>query len=222
MVINMKKDIFWYTGPAEKWIEALPLGNGRLGAMVYGGALEEKIQVDENTFWSGKPSEQNNRPDSYELLGEIRRQLMEGNYEEADRLGHDFVGYKNQYGTNMPVGNLFLRLEGAGEEVSEYQRSLSLSEALSETRFKMGNLSFEREMFVSNPAQAAVLCMKGSEPFSLKIWYEGIESRVEITSLPKRRKAGASRLSDKRGRKGDAAQRRYLRRPSGRSSGAFL
>lgn len=177
------QDTFWYRKPAEKWIEALPLGNGRLGAMVYGGALEEKIQVDENTFWSGKPSDQNNRPDSYELLGEIRRQLMEENYEEADRLGHDFVGRKNQYGTNLPVGNLFLRLEGAGKEVSEYRRSLSLSEALSETRFKAGDVSFEREMFVSNPDQAAVIRMRGSEPFGLRIWYEGIDSSVRITGL---------------------------------------
>lgn len=180
---QMEKDIFWYRQPAEKWIEALPLGNGRLGAMVYGGALEEKIQVDENTFWSGKPSGQNNRPDNYELLGKIRKLLMEENYEEADRLGHDFVGRKNQYGTNMPVGNLFLHLEGVQGEVSEYQRSLSLSEALAQTRFLADGISFEREMFLSNPDQAAVIRMRGSAPFSLKIRYEGIESKVEIAGL---------------------------------------
>lgn len=177
----MEKDIFWYRKPAEKWIEALPLGNGRLGAMVYGKALEEKIQIDENTFWSGKPSDQNNRQDSYELLGKIRKLLVEEDYEEADRLGHDFVGRKNQYGTNMPVGNLFLRLEGTEGEVSAYQRRLSLSEGMAQTRFQAGGVTFHREMFLSNPDQAAVLRMQGSNPFSLRLWYEGIESKAGIT-----------------------------------------
>lgn len=177
----MGKDIFWYTQPAFKWIEALPLGNGRLGAMVYGGTVEEKIQIDENTFWSGKSSDQNNRKDSYELLGRLRTLLMKGNYEEADRLGHDFVGQKNQYGTNMPVGNLFLRLEGIAGEISEYHRSLSLAEGLAKTRFQAGNVSFKREVFLSNPGQAAVIRMEGDSAFSLKVWYEGIECQVEIT-----------------------------------------
>ena len=124
----MKKDIFWYKQPADKWIEALPLGNGRMGAMVYGGALEETIQIDESSFWSGAASSENNRSDSYELMWKIRRELLNENYEEADRLGHDFIGRKNQYGTNMPVGNLKMTLLDVDQRVSGYERSLSLAQ----------------------------------------------------------------------------------------------
>lgn len=199
-----QKDCFWYEKPAEEWIEALPLGNGRLGAMVYGRTVEEKIQIDESSFWSGEASNQNNRADSRGLLWKIREALQKGNYEEADLLGHIFVGRKNQYGTNMPVGNLHLRIEGlqntesgsilSGESISGYMRSLSLEEGIARTSFAAGGISFEREAFLSNPAQTAVFRMQADAPFDLSIWYEGIETKVEITgALPE--KEGISAFS---------------------------
>lgn len=182
-----KRDMFWYERPAEKWIEALPLGNGRLGAMVYGRTREERIQIDETSFWSGKPSEDNNRPETGELLWKIRRFLQEGNYEEADRLGHDFVGNKNQYGTSMPVGELILSVEGLPEgaaekdgEIRNYRRSLLLDEGIAATVFTLNGVSFEREMFLSNPAQAAVLRIRTDRPVDLSFRYEGIENNTSI------------------------------------------
>lgn len=177
----MNIERFWYKSPAKKWIEALPLGNGRLGAMVYGRAREEIIQVDESSFWSGCASSDNNRADSRELLSEIREALLQENYEEADRLGHDFVGNKNQYGTNMPVGNLLLNLSGAEKGPEQYERSLDLAEGIARTRFTVDGISFVRETFVSNPAQVLALRMRGSEPFSLQLRYEGIEADVRIS-----------------------------------------
>ena len=179
-----KKDMLWYEKPAEKWIEALPLGNGRLAAMVYGRAGEEKIQIDETSFWSGKPSEENNRPGTKELLWKIRRFLQEGNYEEADRIGHDFVGNKNQYGTSMPVGELLLTVEGETEEreeaVRDYRRSLRLDEGIAETVFTLNGISFKREMFLSDPAQAAVLRIRTGRPCDLSFRFEGIENNTSI------------------------------------------
>lgn len=176
----MKRDIFWYKQPAGVWIEALPLGNGRMGAMVYGDTREETIQIDESSFWSGERSEHNNRDDSYELMWKIRRALLEEDYEEADRLGHDFVGYKNQYGTNMPVGNLKLAVQNLEQEACEYERSISLSEGIAKTSFTLGTAHFERETFVSNPAQCAVVRMGSDEAFSLGIRYEGIGNGTRI------------------------------------------
>ena len=174
-----EKDCFWYEKPAGEWIEALPLGNGRLGAMVYGGTIVEKIQIDESSFWSGEASDQNNREDSQDLLWKIREALQKENYEEADRLGQDFVGRKNQYGTNMPVGNLHMQIERvqgmgkesvlSGESISGYRRSLSLTEGIARTSFSIGEVSFEREAFLSNPAQAAVFRMQADIPFDLRI-----------------------------------------------------
>ena len=185
------RDMFWYESPAERWIEALPLGNGRLGAMVYGRTREERIQIDETSFWSGKPSE-NNRPETKELLWKIRSLLQEGNYEEADRLGHDFVGNKDQYGTSMPVGELILSVEGTGDEKREeagsvlnYKRSLLLDEGIAATVFTMDGIRFEREAFLSNPAQTAVLRIRTDWPVDLSFRYEGIENNTSIdTEIP--------------------------------------
>ena len=167
----MKRDVLWYKKPAEKWVEALPLGNGRMGAMVYGKALEEMIQVDESTFWSGEPSEENNRKDNYDIMWKIRKALLDKNFEEADRIGHEYVGRKNQYGTNLPVGHLKINLLDVSEEVTEYERELSLAEAIAGITFKAGNLQFHREVFVSNPAQAVVVRLWDDGEFSLQVGY---------------------------------------------------
>lgn len=82
------KEILMYKQPAGNWKEALPLGNGRLGAMDFGGAWRETLQLDESTYWSGEASEENNRADSRELLAQIREALLEEDYERADELGH--------------------------------------------------------------------------------------------------------------------------------------
>lgn len=176
----MDGERFWYQAPAREWIEALPLGNGRLGAMVYGRTAEEIIQVDESSFWSGCASGDNNRADSRELLFRIREALLKEDYEEADRLGHDFVGNKNQYGTNMPVGDLRLELSGSDGGAKRYERSLELAEGIARTRFVADGISVEREVFVSNPAQVMALRMRTDSPVSLRICYEGIEADVKI------------------------------------------
>lgn len=180
-IMNRKKQL-WYKQEASKWIEALPVGNGRLGAMVYGGSVEERIQVDESSFWSGEESEANNRSGTIGLMQEIRGLLAEENYEEADRIGHGFIGNKNNYGTNMPVADLLITLEGEAGEITEYERSLSFSEGIAVVGFKRNGTVYEREVLVSNPAQAIAVCMKADQPFSLSISYGGIGNNTEITA----------------------------------------
>lgn len=177
----------WYKKPAEKWIEALPLGNGRMGAMVYGTPYVERIQLDESSFWSGAPSENNNRSGTKELMWKIRRALLEGDYEKADILGHGFVGNKNQYGTNMPVGELKLELLLSGREEQKtavnYERKLNLRSGISSVFFQTEENTFIRECFVSNPDQVFCLKMTGKNKYSLKLWYEGIGNNTEIKAF---------------------------------------
>ena len=95
----------WYTQPATKWVEALPVGNGRLGAMVFGGVARERIALNEDTLWSGAPRESNN-PDAREQLPAVRRAIAEGHYEEADRLTKKMQGPFTQ--SYLPLGDLLL------------------------------------------------------------------------------------------------------------------
>lgn len=188
------KEKLEYRQPASKWKEALPLGNGRLGGMDFGGTWKETLQLDESTYWSGKTSTENNRTDSRELLKQIREALLEEDYEKADALGHGFVGNKNNYGTNLPVGNLYINCfpeektekeygETAGDMPAEdFIRRLYLEEARTETLFRAGGITYYREIFLSNPAQTAVIHMdsRPRSAFALHIRYEGIASLVEI------------------------------------------
>ncbi|KLU71611.1 MAG: hypothetical protein RHS_2325 [Robinsoniella sp. RHS] len=188
MGINMNnRDILWYRQPAKKWIEALPLGNGRIGAMVYGGGLSERIQIDESTFWSGEPSSENNRPGTKELLGQIRQVLLNKDYEKADHLGRNLTGNKNNYGTNMPVGELELDLCMEGDEckASDLRRSLDISAGIANTEFTIYNNPFVREVFVSGPHQIVLMKFYSWQKvkFQIKIRYDGIGNNTGITGI---------------------------------------
>jgi len=102
----------WYTKPARQWVEALPVGNGRLGAMIYGDPSKELIQLNENTVWAGSPY-RNDNPDAREALPEVRKLIFEGKYKEA----HDIVNQKfiSKISNGMPyeiMGNLRLTFSG--------------------------------------------------------------------------------------------------------------
>lgn len=179
------RDTLWYLQPANKWIEALPLGNGRIGAMVYGGGLSERIQIDESTFWSGEPSSENNRPGTRELIGQIREVLLKKDYEKADQLGRNLTGNKNNYGTNMPVGELELDLCMAedGCKAANLRRSLDISTSVANTEFAINNNQIVREVLVSGPHQIVLLKFysRQKENFQIKIRYDGIGNNTGIT-----------------------------------------
>lgn len=87
----MKENKLWYTSPASDWNEALPLGNGKLGMMVFGGETEERIQLNEESFWSGWKFDEYDKPETYEHLDEIRQLIFAGNYTEAQRLCNQYL-----------------------------------------------------------------------------------------------------------------------------------
>ncbi|MEP6984453.1 MAG: glycoside hydrolase family 95 protein, partial [Chloroflexota bacterium] len=125
--------ILWYRQPAYKGVEALPIGNGRLGAMVFGGVQRERIQLNEDTLWSGGPKDWNN-PQAKAVLPEVRRAIAVGDYAKADELCRQMQGPYNQ--SYQPLGDLHLDFL-ASEEYGDYYRDLSLDEAIATTRYAM-------------------------------------------------------------------------------------
>jgi alpha-L-fucosidase 2 len=113
--------ILWYPAPAEKWTEALPVGNGRLGAMVFGHVRQERIQFNEDTLWAGGPRDYTH-PGAADYLPEIRRLLFEGKQKEAEQLASEhFMSVPLRQFPYQPFGDLMLEFPG-DEEPAEYRR----------------------------------------------------------------------------------------------------
>lgn len=156
----------WYRKAADKWTDALPIGNGRLGAMVWGGIENELLQLNDDTLWSGGPRDWNN-PEAKQQLPEVRRLvLQEKNYVAADQLCKKMQGPYNQ--SYVPLGDLKLEFEHAGA-ITEYRRELNLDTALSRVSYRAGDAVFTREAFVSAPDQAIVVHLSCSKPGLLKL-----------------------------------------------------
>ncbi len=147
----------WYTQPAEKWVEALPVGNGRLAAMVFGGSVRERIQLNEESVWAGKLRSHDN-PSALGNLADVRRLLFEGRELEATALASKtMMGTPERIESYQPLADLFIEFDAYGE-VSGYRRWLDLDEAVAVTEFTAGGAEIRREVFVSAPAQ--LLCIR--------------------------------------------------------------
>jgi alpha-L-fucosidase 2 len=150
----------WYNEPAASWQEALPLGNGLTGAMVFGGISTEQFMLNDNTLWSGGPVP-GNRENGPKILAKVRQAVFEGNYAEADRLWRGMHGpYSARY---LPMGDLYLDFPFADEIPEDYRRSLDLRNALSAVSFGIDGVNYKRESFVSHPDQVLVIKLTASE-----------------------------------------------------------
>ena len=157
----------YYDEPAEEWVEALPLGNGRLGAMVYGGVTQEHIQFNEETLWTGKPHDYANKG-SHQYLGEIRQLLEDGKQREAEILAMDkFMSVPLRQKAYQPFGDLIMDFPGH-EKTSNYSRSLDLETAICEVSYDVNGVKFSREVFVSEPEQVIVIKLESSKPGTLE------------------------------------------------------
>lgn len=146
----------WYTQPAKEWEEALPLGNGRLGAMVYGGVREEHIQVNEESMWYGGKVNRIN-PDAKTHLNEIRQLLFEGEIEKAEQLMFlTMSGCPNSMHPYQTLGDIYIRFSGISETTS-YERCLEIDSAVCKTLFHTKDAVFKREYFISNPQNCMVM-----------------------------------------------------------------
>ena len=155
--------LVWYAQPADKWENALPLGNGRLGAMVFGRTDEEELQLNEDTLWSGGPYSTTVRG-GRQALPEIRRLLFDGELIRAHRLfGRHLMGRPVEQQKYQSLGSLVLKLEGRGE-VSDYRHELDLDAAVATTRYRRGGVRFERQAFVSPVDQVLVVRLSADAP----------------------------------------------------------
>jgi len=150
-----------YDKPATKWTEALPLGNGRIGAMVFGGTEDERLQINEDTLWGGGPHDYTNA-DAYAHLDEIRRLIFEGKIDEAEKVSESMMGKPKLLMPYQPFCDLRLHfLEH--REVTGYHRELRLDDAIAETKYKAGAVTFQREAFISYPDQVLVMRVTASQ-----------------------------------------------------------
>lgn len=150
----------WYRTPAAEWTDALPLGNGHLGAMVFGGVTDERLQLNHDTLWSGHPRDWDN-PKCLENLPEMRKLVFDGKYAEANEFAKKMMGpYTQSY---QPMADLGLTFDHAGE-ISDYRRDLDLSSATHTTRYSAGGITYTREAFISHPDQVLVLRLTADKP----------------------------------------------------------
>lgn len=148
----------WYAQPAEVWMESLPIGNGRLGAMTYGGIEEEKLALNESTMWSGQYNENQDKPFGREKMNHLRKLFFEGKLSEGNRVaGDNLHGNQTSFGTHLPIGDLKMQFIYPKGKVTDYRRSLSLDEAVSSVSFKSGGVTYKREYFATNPDDVLVL-----------------------------------------------------------------
>lgn len=155
--------LLWYTTPAEDFDHALPIGNGRIGGMVYGTPLYDMIHLNEDSIWSGGLRNRNN-PNALESLERIRSLLLEEKIDEAETLLFERMqGVSPNCRHYMPLGNLFIGLDAA-DAPKNYCRSLDLNTAISTVTFDIGEVTYTREMFVSAPDQVMVMHMTASRP----------------------------------------------------------
>jgi len=160
----------WFDAPANDFTSSSPMGNGRLGAMMFGGVDEERIVLNESSMWSGSPQNAD-RPDAYKVLPEIRKLLLQGKNPEAEALVNANFTCQGpgsggaQYGCYQVLGNLHLSF-AMGESnapVTQYRRQLNLDDAVTELEFSRAGVDYHREMFVSKPAEAMVLRLTANQ-----------------------------------------------------------
>ncbi|MEY4488313.1 MAG: hypothetical protein RIQ79_821 [Verrucomicrobiota bacterium] len=177
--------VLWYKQPADAWIKALPIGNGRFGAMVFGQPTNERLQLNDITVWSGNPQPDADRKDAWKNLPELRRLIREGKYDGAERLANDrFNGsepYRNSYQT---LGDLYLDFILPAGEMRDYRRQLDIAEAVATVGFTVDGIGYQREIFSSAPDQVLVQRFTATRPGAISFKFrlsrgERAQTRVE-------------------------------------------
>lgn len=171
----------WYSHPAQNWLEALPLGNSRLGVMVFGGTSREELQLNEETFWSGGPY-RNNNPKGLQVLPEIRRLIFEGKTVEAQKM-IDENYLTPQHGMRyLTLGSFFLHFPGH-EHPTNYYRDLNIENATATTRYEVGGVKYVRTTFASLTDDVIMVHIRADKAkmLNFSVSYEGVkEARVGV------------------------------------------
>lgn len=165
---NTYQNKLWYNEPASKWMEALPIGNGRLGAMVYGGVENEKLQLNEQSVWAGPPIPED-RVGSYKYIEEARNLIFDGKYVEAQKLVQDNVMSRRiSPRSYQTLGNLNLKFDLDGE-IDAYKRELDIIKAISKTTFSVNGINYTREFFVTAVDDVIAVLLTADQPKSISL-----------------------------------------------------
>lgn len=156
---SAQKPVLWYDKPADEWMKSLPVGNGRVGAMVFGDVNEETVALNESSMWAGEYDPNQEKPFGRERLDALRKLFFEGKLEEGNRIaGSELVGTPHSFGTHLPVGDLKIKFTYADNaDFTQYRRELNMENAVVTVSFKKGGTTYRREYISSNPQDAVVM-----------------------------------------------------------------
>jgi alpha-L-fucosidase 2 len=190
-VRSKTRQTLWYEEPATQWPDALPVGNGRLGCMVFGGVKTERLALNEDTLWSGFPRGWNN-PGAKEHLAVVRRYVLDDqNYHAADLECRKMQGPYNQ--SFEPFGDLLLTFDDVGE-AKAFRRSLDLDSAVASVVYEIGDCKYSREIFASAPDQLIVVRLRTNKPGQLNC---KIQLTSQLRSTSESAPGGEIRLTGK-------------------------
>lgn len=160
----------WYQQPAKEWMEAVPLGNGRLGGMVFGGISKDRIALNEITLWAGQRDDAQNDICGPEKLAEIRKAFFDGDIALGNDLTHRYLsGQSKSYGTHLPMGEMTLSFEYPEGKITGYRRQLDLENAVATTTFKKGDITYTREYFCDYPDNVMVVSLGADTPGAVTV-----------------------------------------------------
>lgn len=186
----------WYNHPAHAFEESLPIGNGKMGGLIYGGSDNDSIYLNDITLWTGKPVNPNEGGNSYKWISEIRKALFQEDYKKADSLQHFVQGHNSEY--YQPLGLLQIKDQNTGK-TTNYKRQLSLDSSLVSITYTRQGINFAKEYFASNPDKVIAIRLSASQQGA-------INSEISLTSLiPHQTKASANQLTMSGHVTGDAA-----------------
>ena len=163
----------WYNKPAYAFEESLPLGNGKLGALVYGGANNDSIQLNDITLWTGVPVNPDEGGEAYKWIPKIREALFKEDYKTADSLQHYVQGHNSEFYQPLGMINIIDCNQG---EFTDYYRELSLDKSLATVQFKRNGIQYTKEYFASHPDKMIAIKLSASQK-------RAINSDISLTSL---------------------------------------
>lgn len=182
-VIKAQTNKLWYKHPAKLWTEALPVGNGRLGAMVFGGEDQELLQLNEATLWSGGPVKTTINEHAFENLAPIREALFNGDYGKANALTKNMQGVYSQ--SYLPLSDIKIEQDFKGARPKAYYRDLNIGDAIATTTYTVNGTSYKREVFSSAADQVIIVRITSSKPGQLNLKISNSSQlRAHATVLP--------------------------------------